>query len=45
MFKRTIKTVKRNFLTSLEHFCIDISDVLTRLGNWSKRKRWEIEDD
>jgi hypothetical protein len=32
-------------LTNLEYFCMDISAMLTRIGNWCKRKRWYIEDD
>jgi hypothetical protein len=43
MVKRAIKALKINYLTNLEYFCIDISALLTRLGNWAKRKRWEIE--
>jgi len=45
MVKRAIKKIKIKYLTNLEYFCIDIGATLTRLGNWAKRKRWDIEDD
>lgn len=43
MVKRAIKKFKIKLLTNMEYFCIDISVMFTRVGNWFKRKRWDIE--
>jgi hypothetical protein len=48
MVKSTIIVIEYIILwwyRKVEYLCIDLSSMLTRIGNWCKRKRWEIKDE